>query len=135
MDWSKGYVADIGYTSGYYRETRPIHIAFAALTVGKSAGRALRPKRYLELGFGQGFGLALLAAANPDVAFEGFDFNPEHVGNARRLIEAAELGNLTVTETSFEDAAGSGGNEVDVIAMHGILSWVSAATREAIVAI
>jgi hypothetical protein len=28
------------------------------------------------LGFGNGFGLALLAAANPDVAFEGYDFNP-----------------------------------------------------------
>lgn len=71
MSWNAGYVADIGYTAGFYRETAPGHMAFAALATGRSPGRALRPQRVLELGFGQGFGLALLAAANPDVAFEG----------------------------------------------------------------
>ena len=45
MDWAKGYVADIGYTAGFYRETAPSHMAFAALTLGKSPGRALKPKR------------------------------------------------------------------------------------------
>ena len=90
----------------------------------------------LELGFGQGFGLSLLAAANPDVAFEGFDFNPEHVAHARRLIQGAGLTNVTVTETSFEDAAARGGdNDVDAIAMHGILSWVGSEARDAIVQI
>jgi hypothetical protein len=65
VDWAKGYVADIGYTAGFYRETAPSHMAFVALTIGRSPGRALQPKRMLEIGFGQGFGLALLAAANP----------------------------------------------------------------------
>src|SRR4051812_10484835 len=116
MDWSKGYVADIAYTAGYYRETAPAHLAFAALMMGRSAGRALRPRRVLELGFGQGFGLALLAAANPDVAFEGYDFNPEHVANVRRLISDARLGNIAVSETSFEDAVRLGGeSDVDVV--------------------
>ncbi len=105
MSWNAGYVADIGYTAGFYRETAPIHMAFAALATGHSPGRALRPQRVLELGFGQGFGLALLAAANPDVAFEGYDFNPEHVANARMLIEGAALANATVAETGFEEAA------------------------------
>lgn len=76
MNWAQGYVADIGYTANFYRETAPNHISFAALSVGRSPGRAFRPKRMLELGFGQGFGLSLLAAANPDVTFEGHDFNP-----------------------------------------------------------
>lgn len=96
MDWAKGYVADIGYTAGFYRETTPAHVAFAALSIGRSPGRALKPKRVLELGCGQGFGLALTAAANPDVAFEGYDFNPDHVAHARRLIEGAALGNVAV---------------------------------------
>jgi len=136
MDWAKGYVADIGYTAGFYRETAPSHMAFAALSIGRSPGRALKPKRMLELGFGQGFGLALLAAANPDVAFEGHDFNPEHVAHARRLIEGADLANITVTETSFEDAAARGGdNDLDVIALHGIFSWVARTTQDAIVSI
>jgi hypothetical protein len=45
---------------------------------------AIVPKRILELGSGQGFGLSLLAAANPHIAFEGYDFNPEHQHGFRR---------------------------------------------------
>src|SRR5262245_58899758 len=136
MDWTGGYVADIGYTAGFYRETAPSHMAFAALSVGRAPGRALRPERVLELGFGQGFGLALLAAANPHVAFEGYDFNPEHVAHARWLIQGAGLTNLTVSEASFEEVALHGGdNNIDVIAVHGIFSWVSRQAQDAIVAI
>ncbi len=136
MSWNAGYVADIGYTAGFYRETAPGHMAFAALATGRSPGRALRPQRVLELGFGQGFGLALLAAANPDVAFEGCDFNPEHVANARRLIEGAGLANVSVTETGFEEAAARGGaNDLDIVTLHGIFSWVARPVQDAIVAI
>lgn len=135
-DWAAGYVADIGYTSGFYRETAPAHMAFAALCAGGAPGRALAPKRVLELGFGQGFGLALLAAANPDVAFEGYDFNPEHVAHARRLIAGADLPNLTVSETGFEEAASRGGdNDCDIVTAHGILSWVARPVQDALVAI
>ena len=134
MNWTGGYVADLGYTAGFYRETAPSHMAFAALALGKSPGRALKPHRILELGFGQGFGLALLAAANPDVTFEGCDFNPEHVAHARRLTDGAELSNLSVTESSFEEAAKHGGdNDLDIIILHGILTWVSPAGQAAIV--
>jgi predicted O-methyltransferase YrrM len=136
MEWAGGYVADIGYTADFYRETAPNHMAFAALMIGRSPGRAFQPKRYLELGFGQGFGLALLAAANPDIAFEGCDFNPEHVAHARRLIEGAGLANVSVSEISFEEAAARGGDsDLDVVALHGILSWVAPPAQDAIVAI
>src|SRR5262249_44076033 len=136
MEWNKGYVTDIGYTAGFYGETAPSHMAFAALTIGRSPGRALKPGRMLELGCGQGFGLALLAAANPDVAFDGYDFNPEHVAHARALIEGATLSNVVVTETSFEDAAARAvDNDLDVVALHGIFSWVSQAAQQAIVSI
>jgi predicted O-methyltransferase YrrM len=87
MDWTGDYIADIGYTANFYRETAPSHMAFTTLCIGRSPGRAFKPKRMLELGFGQGFGLTLLAAANPDIAFEGYDFNPEHVAHARRLTQ------------------------------------------------
>ena len=39
MDWTRGYVADIGYTAGFYRELAPSHMAFAALSIGRSPGR------------------------------------------------------------------------------------------------
>jgi SAM-dependent methyltransferase len=134
MDWTGGYVADIGYTAGFYRETAPGHLAFAALCLGRSPGRALQPRKVLELGFGQGFGLALLAAANPEIEFEGYDFNPEHVANARKLIDAAGITNVRVEEISFEDAAARGGaNDIDLVLAHGIFTWVSRRTQDAIV--
>ena len=90
----------------------------------------------LELGFGQGFGLALLAAANPDIVFDGYDFNPEHVAHARRLIVGAGLQNLNVAETGFEEAAARGGdNDRDVITAHGIFSWVARPIQDAIITI
>jgi SAM-dependent methyltransferase len=136
MDWTGGYVADVGYTAGFYPETTPNHMAFAALSIRRSPGRALRPERMLELGFGQGFGLALIAAANPHLACEGYDFNPEHVAHAQRLIESAKLSNMTVSEASFEETALRGGeNNVDVIVLHGIFSWVSPQAQDAILAI
>jgi SAM-dependent methyltransferase len=133
---SAGYLADIGYTAGFYRAMAPNHLAFAALSVGRSPGRAGQPRRVLELGFGQGFGLALLAAANPDVAFEGCDLNPGHVANARALASAAGLANVSFSQASFEEAAVRGGDaDVDVVALHGILSWVSRPAQDAILAI
>ena len=80
MSPDSGYVATSATCAGFYPETAPAHIAFAALCCGRvagSAGVASCPRA----GSGQGFGLALLAAANPDIAFEGYDFNPEHVAN------------------------------------------------------
>ncbi len=135
---TNGYITDVGYTAGFYPETAPAHLAFAALVNGRAPGGALRPRRMLELGFGQGFGLALLAAANPDIAFEGCDFNAGHVAHARGLIAAAGLTNLTVTESSFEaaaDAAQTRNSDVDVVLLHGILSWVAQETEDAILAI
>jgi SAM-dependent methyltransferase len=136
MDWTGGYVADVAYTAGFYPEMTPGNMAFAALSIGRSPGRTLRPERIVELGFGQGFGLALLAAANPHIACEGYDFNPEHVANAQRLIEGAALSNLKVSEASFEEVALRGGdNDLDVITAHGIFSWVSPQSQNAILSI
>lgn len=135
-DGTDGYVTDVGYTAGFYREMAPSHLAFAAVLAGFSPGHALRPRRVLELGFGQGFGLTLLAAANPDVAFEGYDFNPEHVRAAKAFARRAGLANLKVSRASFEQAAARAGKpDVDVIAMHGVMAWVARETQDAILSI
>jgi SAM-dependent methyltransferase len=130
-----GYVMDVGYTAGFYPQLAPPHLAFAALAAGRSPGRALGPQRVLELGFGQGFGLALLAAANPDVMFEGCDFNHAHVAHAQGLIAEAALANVAVSALSFEEAARAGHCNVDIIVANGVLSWIGRAERDAIVAI
>lgn len=137
-NWADGYVADISYSIGFYRETVPAHIAFASLCVGKDPALSLQPKRVLELGFGMGLGFVINAAANPDTHFEGVDFNPLHVAHARGLVDEAELTNVTLREASFQDLAHDaqdGQHDVDLIILHGILTWVSAEAHEAIVEI
>ncbi|WP_336488260.1 class I SAM-dependent methyltransferase [Methylobacterium nigriterrae] len=136
--WTEGYVADIPYALGFYRETVPAHIAFAAACVGKHPGLSLRPKRVLELGFGMGLGFVINSAANPATHFEGVDFNPLHVAHARGLVDEAELANVSLREASFQDLAREaqeGQHDLDLIVLHGILTWVSAEAHEAIVEI
>lgn len=136
--WTDGYVSDIPYALGFYRETVPAHIAFAALSVGKHPGLSLRPRHVLELGIGMGLGFVINAAANPATQFEGVDFNPLHIAHARGLADDAELTNISLREASFQDLAREaheGQHDLDLIVLHGILTWVSADAHEAIVEI
>lgn len=137
-DWTEGYVADVPYALGFYREMVPAHIAFASLCVGKHPGLALKPKRVLELGFGMGLGFVINAAANPGIHFEGIDFNPMHVAHARGLVEDTGLTNASVREASFQDLAREAEGsqqDLDLIVLHGILTWVSSEAHGAIVEI
>ncbi|WP_187273071.1 class I SAM-dependent methyltransferase [Methylobacterium sp. WL69] len=134
--WTEGYVADIPYALGFYRETVPAHIAFSALAVGKHPGLSLQPKRVLELGIGMGLGFIINAASSPDTEFEGVDFNPLHIAHSRGLADAAGLTNVSLREASFQDLAREaqeGQHDTDIIVLHGILTWVSADAQEAIV--
>ena len=136
--WNEGYVSDIPYSIGFYREMTPVHIGFCAASIGSGVGTVLNAQRVLELGFGMGLGFVLGAAANPSIHFEGCDFNPEHAAHARDLAAATGLTNVTITDSSFQDiarAANDGQADLDLIVLHGILSWVSAEAREAIVEI
>lgn len=130
-DWTAGYVADIDYTHGYYRELSPPMLSLAVLNRAV-ATRARRPFRYLELGFGQGLSLNIHAAACAG-EFWGTDFNPAQAANARELAEAAGSG-ARIFDLSFaEFAARDDSPEFDVIALHGIWSWISAENRAVIV--
>ena len=131
-DWEQGYNTEIDYIYGFYRELAPSYIR----TIGRLQGLAVPEGRltYLELGCGQGLGPILLAAANPDDRFIGVDFAPEHILGARRLAQAAKLGNVTFEEDSFETLAEQPDRlpECDIIVLHGIYSWIGPAQREAV---
>lgn len=135
--WTEGYVSDIQYTAGFYRETAPLHLAYAAQSLGVRPPDFNKPFTYLELGCGQGFGTSLLAAAMPTGSFYGIDFNPAQIANANALAQELGLGNVTFQEDSFADMAdGTSAHEYppfDVISLHGIYSWISPENRQAIV--
>ena len=59
------------------------------------------PREVLELGFGQGFNLAYLAARFPSVRFSGIDLTPTHTGLARSRLDRLGLGNVVLGEGDF----------------------------------
>jgi len=129
--WNEGYTSEIDYTSGYYPELAPARLKLALLSRGIDHSVPDRPN-YLELGFGQGLTLTINCATNAGT-FAGTDFNPGQVANAREF--AAAMGKpITLLEDSFEElAARTDLGQFDIITLHGIWSWISEGSRDAIV--
>ncbi|MBD0267210.1 MAG: methyltransferase regulatory domain-containing protein [Cyanobacteria bacterium Co-bin8] len=132
VSWSDGYVTEIEYTHGFYRELAPAHLQFALLCAGLS-----RPPdhgfTWAELGCGQGFTANLIAAANPQSRFFATDFNPSHIATARRFQSEVALDNITFSENSFEQYIEADLPPLDYICLHGIYSWISSENRAHIV--
>jgi hypothetical protein len=131
-NWTSGYVADIDYNHDFFRELTPAHMGFCALSQGHNHGLNQPDLTYCELGCGQGFSANLLAAANPHVDFHAMDFNPAHMAGAINLAQDAKLDNVHFYERSFENFADASGlpQDFDVIALHGVYSWVSKAHQK-----
>src|SRR5262249_30823457 len=131
--WTEGYMSDVSYTLGFYRELAPGFLRFACHVSGVE-GPQLRPGlRYCELGCGRGYGTLLLAAANPRIEFVAIDFNPAHIAEAQALARRADVSNVTFHEMSFVDAARSTDPALasfDVVALHGIYTWVDRKVRD-----
>lgn len=128
-DWTAGYVADVGYTFGYYNELNPIRAKLAFLNKGlvvPEFGTAC------ELGFGQGISANFHAAAS-QTTWHGTDFNPAQAAFAQELAVAAGAG-AQLHDLSFEEfAVRSDLPDFDYIGLHGIWSWISNENRTVIV--
>ncbi len=124
-DWTAGYVADIGYTYGYYTELNPQRIQLAFLRAGLACpefGNAC------ELGFGQGLSANIHAAASI-TQWHGTDFNPSQASFAQELARASGA-NAHLADDAFADfAERSDLPDFDYIGIHGIWSWISDANR------
>jgi predicted O-methyltransferase YrrM len=125
---------DVPYTYGVYRELTPAVLSFAALVACVAAPDANGRLTYCELGCGQGYSANVVAAANPNVEVHANDFNPVHLQGARALAAAAGTRNVHFYESSFAEFAADGGlPDFDVIALHGVYSWINADNRRHIV--
>lgn len=128
-----GYILDIDYIYGYFAEQAPVNLRLALLSKG-IANNISGSSSYLELGFGQGLTLAINAATSRG-EYYGTDFNPSQVASARRLMEATGR-DIKLFDQSFEEfARRTDLPQFDIIALHGIWSWVSDDSRAAIVQI
>ena len=128
-DWTAGYVADIGYTFGYYRELNPLHLRLAFLNKSLSipeVGMAC------ELGFGQGMS-ANLHAAGSATQWYGTDFNPSQADFAQELAAASGAGIHLFDQAFGQFCERDDLPDFDYIGLHGIWSWISDENRAVIV--
>ena len=127
-DWTAGYVADIGYTYGYYQELNPLRVKLAFLNAGLAVpefGTAC------ELGFGQGLSANIHAAASV-TQWYGTDFNPSQAVFAQGLAPAAGASAKLYDDTFADFATRADLPEFDYIGLHGIWSWISDENRSVI---
>lgn len=133
-EWTAGYVADIGYTYGYYNELNPLRArwALAFNGIAPPAGLVSPGATACELGFGQGISINVHAAAS-QMKWWGTDFNPAQAAFAQDLAAASDAG-VHVTDQAFaEFCTRSDLPEFDMIGLHGIWSWISDENRKVIV--
>ncbi len=137
--WGSGYVTDVTYMTGYYRQQSPVMISLACLLGGVASPLPGRddPISYLELGCGHGFGALILAASNPHWKVTAIDFNPAHIAAARAWAAEAAIENIQFIEadlsTLAEDPASAQVPQADFVSMHGVWSWVPTAVQAGIV--
>ncbi len=127
-DWTAGYVADIGYTYGYYTELNPQRVKLPFLNAGLAFPDIAAA---CELGFGQGISTNIHAAAAA-AHWHGTDFNPAQAGFAQELARVSGA-NARLYDESFAEFCGrSDLPEFDYIGLHGIWSWISDDNRAVI---
>ncbi len=134
--WDDGYVVDVSYIEPITTDLCPAWFSMACVLNGQPPLDQSRPLVWAELGSGSGLSACMVAAANANAEVWGCDFNPAHVERSRNLARKAELTNCTFDEATFEEAARDerlGPSEVDVVVVHGVYSWISAANQRHIV--
>lgn len=127
-NWTSGYVAEIGYTFGYFNELNPLRAHLAFLNAGlvcPEFGTAC------ELGFGQGLSANIHSAASL-CSWSGTDFNPAQASFAKELAAASGSG-ACLFDDSFAEFVNRDLPDFDYIGLHGIWSWISNRNRSVIV--
>ncbi len=128
-DWTSGYVADIGYTYGYYPELNPLNTQLAFIYAGCTPPKVATA---CELGFGQGVSINMHAAASA-VQWWGTDFNPAQAGFAQELAQASGAKADLFDESFAQFCTRDDLPQMDYIGLHGIWSWISDENRAVIV--
>lgn len=128
-DWTAGYVADIGYTFGYYEELNPLRSRLALLNKGFALPNT---DTACELGFGQGVSINFHAAAG-SAQWAGCDFNPSQAAFAIDLAAAGGRQPLLTDESFAQFCARGDLPDFGFIGLHGIWSWISDENRRVLV--
>lgn len=136
VEWNAGYVADVEYQPGFFRQQTPAHLDLVCLLNGVEPPDSGAGFAWCELGCGQGITASVVAAAAPEAAVHAVDFHPAHIARARTIATEAGLANIAFHECSFGDLADGavpGLPAFDYVTLHGVYSWVGPEIKRAIV--
>ncbi len=128
-DWTSGYIADIGYTYGYYDWVNPLRVKLALLKAGLVPPATTTA---CELGFGQGLSINIHSASTT-TRWHGTDFNPSQASYAQELAASMEDGPRLFEQSFAEFCGRTDLPDFDFIGLHGIWSWISDENRAIIV--
>jgi len=135
MPTSDGYGIEVSYHETFFPEHSPARFSLSSVLHGQPPLDRSRRVSWVDLGCGVGLTACMVAAANPDIDVWGCDVNPVHIELSRNLATAAALPNCTFDEASFEQVAHDdsiGPATIDVAVIHGIYSWVSKGSIDAL---
>lgn len=122
---------ELPYLAMPIRWTAPEALATVSLIHGGPRVDASRC-RVLELGCANAANLLPMAYFRPDCRFTGIDNSAVQIETARQCRDKLGLGNLDLVETDFAGAPARIEGPFDIIIAHGIFSWISRETREAL---
>ncbi|MGZ0174892.1 MAG: methyltransferase regulatory domain-containing protein [Planctomycetales bacterium] len=120
----------VPYPSYAYPQSRPQHLYL----MGKLFGMQPPPvesARVLEIGCAAGGNIIPLAELWPKSTFLGVDASQVQIQDGQRALNVLKLPNIELRHARIEELSGSIG-VFDYIICHGVYSWVSLSTRNAI---
>ena len=127
-----GYVTDTTYADTFFKELSPAWLNYVAALNGVAPRRLDATFNYLELGCGFGTSAVINAAAYPHASFHACDLSGAHIESGRDYARRLGIDNIQLSARTFADLFASDLPQFDFIVLHGVYSWVDAATRDVI---
>jgi methyltransferase-like protein len=120
------------YPSMPFAYSQPSHLEALASLFGFDAPAADQA-RVLELGCASGGNIIPLGKRFPKARFLGIDLSRRHIDVGRRRIAALNAGNVELRQLDLTDVLLA--EKFDYVICHGVFSWVSRNTQDAILRI
>jgi len=125
---------DLPYSSYPYMHSAPEQLAAVASMFGLPSPDTATA-RVLELGCASGGNLIPFALRNPRATAVGLDISGVQVQAGRESISRLGLDNISLREADLQQLDPASLGEFDYIIAHGVYSWVSPETQEALLSI
>jgi SAM-dependent methyltransferase len=119
-----GYGTDVPYVHVFTRELAPAWLDHVALVAGFAPPACEKGFAWCDLGCGQGFSAAVLAATHQAGRFCGIDAMPVHIDEARQFADECAIKNVDFHAADFAAATNMDFEGFDYIVAHGVYSWV-----------